>query len=76
MMGQGSKPYQTDTPTENTTGGKGMQDMDSALEPFGHFSIIISKLKEILCLLVENCDDGVSRVASSELDSEVMFDKV
>jgi len=68
--------YQTDTRTEYTTGRKGIQDIDSALEPCHYFAIISSKVTERLRLLLKDVNHRFGRLAVDKLADDLMLDQV
>ena len=68
--------YQTDTPTEYTTGREGIQDINSALEPCHYFAIISSKVTELLRLLLKDVNDRFGRSAVDKLVDDLMLDQV
>ncbi len=59
MLVRREKAYRTNPLTEQTTGRKGMQYIDSPLEPCHEPTITSSKVTDSLGLVLKDIDDGV-----------------
>jgi hypothetical protein len=68
--------YQTDPLTKYTTSRKGIQDINSSLERRHELSVVSLKVMQGLCLLFNDADDGVGRVAIYKLVNNLMLDQV
>jgi hypothetical protein len=70
------KVYQTNTFTKHATGRKGMQDINSPLEPCHELAIVSSKVTESLRLPLKDVNDGVGGFAIVKLVDYLMLKQV
>ncbi len=76
MLVGGVNAYQTNTFTKHATGRKGMQDINSPLQPCHELAIVSSKVTESLRLPLKDIDDGVGRFAIDKLVDYLMLKQV
>jgi hypothetical protein len=68
--------HQTDPLIKNVTSRKGIQDIDSPLEPCHELAIVSSKVMESLGFLLKDIDDRVGRLAIYEFVDDLMLEQV
>ena len=76
MLAGHIKAYQADPLTNNTTRRKGMQDIDSSLEPCHKLAVVPLKVTESLGFLLKDIDDGVGSLTMYEFVDDFMLEQV